>query len=65
MRDFTYNAPAARSVRLVGDFTNWHERPIPLRQGANGIWHAAVRLEPGAHDFRFVVEFSGGQPVSR
>lgn len=36
-QDVIYVAPAATGVRLMGDFTNWEERLIPLRQEANGV----------------------------
>ena len=56
LQDFHYVTPAAMSVQLVGDFTNWQERPIPLRKEPNGVWRAAVRLEPGAYHYRFLVD---------
>lgn len=53
---FTYATPDAQAVQLVGDFTDWQERPIPLRKEPNGLWQAAVRLEPGTHYYRFLVD---------
>ena len=53
---FFFTAPGANSVQLVGDFTQWTERPINLRMGAKGIWHAKVELEPGEHRYRFLVD---------
>lgn len=53
---FSYHTPGAHSVQLVGDFTNWAERPIPLRREPNGVWQTAVRLEPGTHHYRFLVD---------
>ena len=53
---FSYNTSDARSVQLVGDFTNWQEHPIPLRKETEGVWQAAVRLEPGTHYYRFLVD---------
>ncbi len=55
-QNFTYVAPAATSVHLVGDFTNWQERPIPLRKETNDVWHASIRLAPGTHYYRFLVD---------
>jgi 1,4-alpha-glucan branching enzyme len=55
-QDFSYFTPAARSVQLVGDFTNWQERPIPLRKAPDGVWRTAVPLAPGAHHYRFLVD---------
>lgn len=56
LQNFTYVTPAATSVQLVGDFTNWQERPIPLRRESNGVWRAAVQLQPGRHRYRFLVD---------
>jgi len=44
------------SVQLVGDFTQWQERPIKLQKGADGVWRATVKLEPGTHHYRFLVD---------
>ena len=41
---FALSAPTALSVQLVGDFTNWQEKPINLKKGAKGIWRARVPL---------------------
>ena len=53
---FSYVTPGARDVQLVGDFTNWQERPIRLRKESDGVWQAAVPLEPGTHYYRFLVD---------
>jgi len=53
---FSFRAPEALSVQLVGDFTHWQERPINLQKGADGVWRAAVPLPPGTHHYRFVVD---------
>jgi len=43
-------------VLLVGDFTHWQEKPIPMRKGADGAWSAAVDLAPGTYHYRFMVD---------
>jgi 1,4-alpha-glucan branching enzyme len=53
---FQYVAPAAQSVVLVGDFTGWRQRGIPLEKEANGTWTANVALAPGPHRYRFIVD---------
>ena len=52
---FSFHAPEAMSVQLVGDFTHWEKQPINLQKGADGVWHATVVLEPGTHHYRFLV----------
>jgi 1,4-alpha-glucan branching enzyme len=55
-QSFSYAAPGAMNVQLVGDFTHWQEHPISMRKGADGIWRALVGLEPGKHHYRFLVD---------
>jgi 1,4-alpha-glucan branching enzyme len=55
-QNFSFHAPTAMSVQLVGDFTHWGENPINLRQGAGGIWRTALALSPGTHHYRFLVD---------
>ena len=33
---FSFTAPTAMSVQLVGGFTHWQEHPIQMRKGASG-----------------------------
>jgi 1,4-alpha-glucan branching enzyme len=53
---FSFRASDAMSVQLVGDFTQWQERPINLQKGAGGVWRTAVQLPPGTHHYRFLVD---------
>ena len=53
---FSFCAPEAKSVQLVGDFTQWQEHPINLEKGAGGVWRTAVPLPPGMHHYRFLVD---------
>jgi hypothetical protein len=52
---FRLEATGASNVALAGSFTDWqpsHE----LREVAPGTWAALVALEPGVHDYLFVVD---------
>jgi 1,4-alpha-glucan branching enzyme len=53
---FRYKGPAAGSVLLVGDFTNWQQSPVPMERGEDGTWTATVALRPGTHTYRFIVD---------
>ena len=53
---FSFNAPAAMSVQLVGDFTHWQSEPIQLKKDKSGIWRATVDLGPGSYHYRFLVD---------
>ena len=55
-RSFSLAAPEAASVQLVGDFTDWQQKPIHMQKGADGVWTAKVELPPGPHPYRFLVD---------
>jgi 1,4-alpha-glucan branching enzyme len=59
---FAVWAPAARSVRVVGDFNGWNGRAHPMRLlGSSGVWELFV---PGAgpeHHYKFEVNGSDGR----
>lgn len=53
---FSFTAPDAMSVQLVGDFTHWQQRPVNLQKSTDGVWRASVVLQPGSHHYRFLVD---------
>jgi 1,4-alpha-glucan branching enzyme len=53
---FRFSAPAAMSVLLVGDFTHWQLKGIPMKRSRDGVWTASVELAPGTHHYRFIVD---------
>lgn len=56
MQTFSLAAADATNVQLVGDFTQWQEKPVNLQKGADGIWRATVELPPGAYHYRYLVD---------
>jgi hypothetical protein len=54
---FRLEAPEASTVRLAGTFTGW-EPDYALHQTDHGVWAILVPLEPGVHDYAFVVDGS-------
>ena len=55
--EFVLMAPAASQVMLVGDFNGWSPGATPLRTtGRNGIWSVTIPLEPGRHEYAFLVD---------
>jgi 1,4-alpha-glucan branching enzyme len=56
IQTFSFTAPTALSVQLVGDFTQWQSKPISLQKSNNGVWLTTVKLAPGAHHYRFLVD---------
>lgn len=55
---FEFTLPAtARNVALVGDFNGWDAGATPMVRDRSGrTWSARVPLEPGRHEYAFVVD---------
>lgn len=53
---FSFRAPGARKVLLVGDFTHWTEAPILMEKDTQGTWRTTVPLELGTHLYRFIAD---------
>ena len=56
IQTFSYDAPAATQVYLVGDFTQWQQKQISMQKAADGVWRATAILSPGVHQYRFLVD---------
>ena len=54
--EFALSAPAAKSVKLAGSFTDWGNGAVELRKLKNGVWKKAISLEPGCHQYKFIVD---------
>lgn len=52
---FSLEATPDAEVALVGDFNNWDDHAIPMRHTGDGVFEAAVALEPGSYQYKFVV----------
>jgi hypothetical protein len=52
---FVLDAPSASRVALVGDFTGWATRAVPLHRDGER-WAADVALVGGRHRYGFVVD---------
>ena len=53
---FSFTAPEASSVLLVGDFTGWQEAPLELKKNKGGSWKKTVSLPPGRYAYRLLVD---------
>jgi 1,4-alpha-glucan branching enzyme len=53
---FSYSAPQAANVTLVGDFTGWQQAPLPLKKDNKGVWKKTVSLLPGRYEYRLMVD---------
>lgn len=54
--EFRLAAPAAESVKLAADFTDWDKSPLDLIKGEDGIWFIIVPLLPGQYAYRYLVD---------
>ncbi|HEX2168309.1 MAG TPA: glycogen-binding domain-containing protein [Longimicrobiales bacterium] len=52
---FRLEANAASNVALAGSFTDW-EAAHALQQTAPGVWTTVLSVQPGVHDYVFVVD---------
>lgn len=57
MRVIYVRAPAARTVELMADFTDW--QAVSMRRTANDEWELAMRIAPGSH--RLNIRVDGGE----
>jgi chromosome partitioning protein len=49
--------PRAAKVQIAGDFNNWQpEKTEMSKVGESGVWQAKLKLPPGKHQYRFVVD---------
>jgi 1,4-alpha-glucan branching enzyme len=53
---FSFAAPEAQSVSVLGDFTGWEQAPISLKKDKTGVWKKSVSLAPGKYQYRLVVD---------
>jgi hypothetical protein len=51
------HAPAARTIELMADFTDW--QPVEMRHASNDEWELAMHIEPGSH--RVNIRVDGGE----
>lgn len=52
---FVFAAPNAKRVAVAGDFSNWQPVHVMTRSD-KGVWTVVVPLDPGVHDYAFVVD---------
>ena len=51
---FQYTNPAAKSVSVAGEFSNWSE--VPLTRDEKGAWSRTLHLKPGYYGYKLVVD---------
>ena len=54
--EFSCVAPKAKSVSVAGTFNDWNPEATPLSFATNGKWSTKLKLAPGRHEFKFIVD---------
>lgn len=47
--------PEAETVHIAGQFNDWQPDDIELRKDEDGVWRTSLSLEPGAYEYKFIV----------
>ncbi len=53
---FTCYSETAREVFLAGTFNDWSPSATPMHSNGHGQWTVSLPLEPGRHQYKFVVD---------
>jgi 1,4-alpha-glucan branching enzyme len=53
---FSYEAPSAKTVSVLGDFNRWDARIHPMKKNSRGRWNKIMMLFPGRYEYRFLVD---------
>jgi len=67
---FTFFAPEALDVYLVGNFNLWNTNSLPMRKDKDGVWKTEIKLPPGCYEYKFfadsawVENIPGAEPIS-
>lgn len=54
--EFSLRAPGATSVAVAGDFSEWEARHTLEDLDGDGIWTGRVLIEPGVHEYMFLID---------
>ena len=49
-------AQAVKNVRVVGTFNGWDDEQGRMQKGKNNEWRKRVNIQPGRHEYKFVVD---------
>jgi len=56
-KQFLFHAPEAKSVKIVGNFTDWiPNNEYLMERNEDGTWTKTIGLAPGKYQYRFVVD---------
>ncbi|MCB2169820.1 MAG: glycogen-binding domain-containing protein [Deltaproteobacteria bacterium] len=53
---FSFRAPEADIVALVGSFNDWDPHRHPMDNKGHGLWKKSVTLPPGEYEYKFWID---------
>ena len=54
---FSYFAPQANSIKVVGNFNDWTPSEISqMKQDSDGMWSTVIQLPPGTYQYKFIID---------
>ena len=53
---FVLHEPHAKRVALCGGFNAWSPDATPMHRQNGGLWARSLALQPGRHEYKFVVD---------
>jgi 1,4-alpha-glucan branching enzyme len=56
--EFTFFAPDARDVYLIGEFNDWDIHSLPMKKENEKDWKATIELIPGRYEYKYFVDGS-------
>ena len=55
---FTFHAPEAVEIQVLGDFNRWDGKKHSMKKGSRGVWTKAMMLMPGTYEYKYKVDGS-------
>lgn len=56
-------APNARGISVAGDFTDWEEKAVPMKNIGGGVWEAKIRGVRQYDNYKYIVIQQDGEAV--
>ena len=58
--NFSFAAPKAKQVQLIGDFNGWDQESHPMERTPDGAWFLQLSIHSGHHRYLYLVD---GEPT--
>ena len=61
--EFSFHAPGAKTVCITGKFNEWNTSSLPMKKGKDGTWRIKLKLLPGKHEYKYIVDGTWAQDI--